>query len=102
MAGKDETSLGRRGLFLGRSVVSTPAERPIALISEECLAYRRIACMICRDPCPTGAVRFSLTLRGAVPQIDSEACTGCAECVSSCPSSAIALTAPAFGGAAGV
>jgi ferredoxin-type protein NapF len=54
--------------------------------------------MSCRDACPTGAIRFFLAVGGAHPWIDTDACTGCAECVSVCPASAIAMSGMAAEG----
>ena len=87
--------LDRRRLLLGRTAAA-PA-RPVAGIAADCLAFRGIACMSCRDACATGAIRFSLARGGAVPRIEQEACNGCADCVPVCPVSAIALTAPQDG-----
>ena len=54
--------LGRRGLLLGRSAreADDPPPRIVAEIASSCLAFRDIACMSCRDACPTGAIRFTL------------------------------------------
>ncbi|RAI60023.1 4Fe-4S dicluster domain-containing protein [Roseicella frigidaeris] len=81
--------LDRRRLLLGRSAA---ADAPlVAGIAADCLAFRGIACMSCRDACATGAIRFSLARGGAVPRIEREACNGCADCVPVCPVAAIAL-----------
>ncbi|UFN51633.1 4Fe-4S dicluster domain-containing protein (plasmid) [Roseomonas sp. OT10] len=100
--------LGRRGLLLGRSArAQIPDDRPpaaarppVAAIARSCLAFHGVACMSCRDACPTGAIRFSLVRGGAVPRVESEACTGCADCAPVCPAAAIAVAAPAAGGIA--
>jgi len=83
---------GRCGLLLGRPAIAD--NRPVqsvAAITRSCLTLRGIACMTCRDACLTGAIRFSLVRGGAVPRVETEACTGCADCVPVCPASAIAL-----------
>jgi len=92
------TQLGRRGLLFGKppAVDETPA-RPLATIAPACLAFRGIACMSCRDACGTGAIRFSLVRGGAIPRVEADACTGCAECISVCPASAITITPPVAG-----
>jgi ferredoxin-type protein NapF len=94
--------LGRRGLLLGRPAIADDRPvRPVAAIARSCLALRGVACMSCRDACLAGAIRFSLARGGAVPRVETDACTGCADCVPVCPASAIALTMPVTGGASG-
>ncbi|RDI60721.1 4Fe-4S dicluster domain-containing protein [Microvirga subterranea] len=84
--------LTRRNLFLGRAAAEPRAVEPIiAVISQSCLALRGVACMSCRDSCPSGAVRFELALGGARPRIDAHGCTGCGECVRTCPADAIRI-----------
>lgn len=83
---------GRRGLLLGRSAIVD--QRPVAALGRSCLALRGVACMSCRDACLAGAIRFSLVRGGAIPRVEAEACTGCADCIPVCPASAITLVAP--------
>jgi ferredoxin-type protein NapF len=84
---------GRRRFLLGRAAAPDPAPaEPVAAIGAACLALRGVACMVCRDACPTGALRFSLAIGGVRPRVLAEACTGCGECLAVCPTSAIALT----------
>jgi ferredoxin-type protein NapF len=85
--------LQRRHFLLGRfTETSQPAGPPVAAITPSCLAHRGVACMSCRDACPTGAVRFELALGGARPRIDTDRCTGCGDCAQACPAEAISLT----------
>ena len=97
----DPVSLGRRGLLLGRSATvhpPAPPAPPVAAIARSCLAFRGVACMSCRDACLAGAIRFTLVRGGAIPRVEAEACTGCADCVPVCPAAAIAVAPPAAAG----
>ena len=84
--------LKRRSFLLGRfAEAQQPVGPPVAVIGPSCFALRGIACMSCRDACPTGAVRFELAVGGARPTINANACTGCGDCSRACPADAIRL-----------
>lgn len=57
-----------------------------------CLTRHGVECRICGDACDARALRF-VPARGGVAQITvlSERCTGCGECLSTCPVRALAL-----------
>jgi ferredoxin-type protein NapF len=87
--------LRRRSLLLGRFAdAREPTAPPVAVIGQSCFALRGVACMSCRDVCPTGAVRFELALGGARPRIMTDACTGCSDCSRACPADAIRMSEP--------
>ncbi|WP_062269572.1 ferredoxin-type protein NapF [Endozoicomonas arenosclerae] len=63
------------------------------VISEQCLALNRVHCRTCSEMCEPSAIEFQLKPGGvAQPSIDSDPCTACGECVSSCPVDAITMT----------
>ncbi len=63
-----------------------------ASISDGCLANQNVHCQICQDQCEVRAIRFTPRLRSApLPLIDTDACTGCGNCLPNCPSGAISL-----------
>ncbi|WP_196260135.1 ferredoxin-type protein NapF [Pelagibacterium limicola] len=62
------------------------------LIADQCLAARGTYCQSCADACPQSALHFSPRLGGVpLPRLDSDLCTGCGACVSSCPVRAIGI-----------
>jgi len=59
-------------------------------IKDSCLSLNAVVCRACGDSCPEGAIRFSLQVGGiSSPEIDSETCTGCGECLYVCPKNAV-------------
>jgi len=85
----------RRALFRGQLL-----SRPVAIISDDCLAKAGIVCRSCGDACPASAIRFRPRF-GLPPEaiVINDACTGCGECVAVCPGNAIALGAASHAGA---
>ena len=83
----------RRALFRGQFLT-----KPVALIGDGCLAEAGILCRTCGDACPDAAIRFRPRI-GLPPQaiVNEAACTGCGECVSTCPGEAITLGAIGHG-----
>nr|CRH05584.1 Ferredoxin-type protein NapF [Candidatus Magnetococcus massalia] len=68
--------------------------RPV--IADNCLPKRGVACQSCRDGCEPMALRFPPQLssggRGiALPQLESDLCSGCGGCVAPCPVGAITM-----------
>ena len=61
-------------------------------VSDRCLNRRGVECRVCGDACETRALRFRPALGGiASLSVELDACTGCGDCVSVCPVSAITL-----------
>ncbi|WP_052003113.1 4Fe-4S binding protein [Microvirga sp. BSC39] len=83
--------LKRRNFLLG-GFAAEPSRPPVAVIGQSCFTFQGIACMSCRDACPTGAVRFELAVGGARPRIIADACTGCGDCSQACPANAMSLS----------
>ncbi len=64
-----------------------------ALISEECLSYKGVVCVVCKEQCETEAIRFiSKVGRASQPELTVEKCTGCGACFKPCPAQAIKLS----------
>ena len=92
----------RRGLFgrlLGRAeeppakpparaAPPRPARPGVFTVAEHlCLAWQGTSCSTCRERCPEpGAISVS----AGRPTIDPAVCTGCGECVASCPAPILA------------
>jgi ferredoxin-type protein NapF len=85
----------RRELLLqlaGQQPGPDAMQRARAAVDGGCLAKIGVHCRSCEDACPELAIRFRPAL-GSVPQpeIDADACTGCAACLPACPQGAIQL-----------
>ena len=90
-------SLSRRGLFRGLAP-SAPADGEgatqgkVAWIGAGCVEPKGVSCRRCGEACEADAIRFRPMGRGvAAALLAAERCTGCGECLSVCPTSAISL-----------
>lgn len=64
----------------------------VAIIGDACLAKADVVCRTCGEMCDIGAIRFHPAAGGvARPQVNLESCTGCGECLATCPTRAIAI-----------
>ncbi|MEP3045758.1 MAG: ferredoxin-type protein NapF [Roseibium sp.] len=70
----------------------SPAWSLKADIKPGCLQEHGISCQVCRDTCPTSAIKVDLEKRpfGQL-RIESDACTGCGGCLSVCPQDVLVL-----------
>jgi ferredoxin-type protein NapF len=70
----------------------TPPWSRIVTITETCIANKGVECRVCGEQCDVSAIRFTPRLAGPpLPELRSEACTGCGACVAPCPVSAIRI-----------
>ncbi len=61
-------------------------------INQSCLAEQHVHCRTCSDFCETQAIHFLLRPGGvATPKIHTELCSGCGECIASCPTKALTM-----------
>ncbi len=79
-----------RGTWEGRPI--PPSSAAYASIRYGCLARKGVYCHTCAESCDPDAIGFQ-PIEGSVPQpqIDNERCTGCGDCLVSCPAQAIFL-----------
>jgi ferredoxin-type protein NapF len=64
-------------------------------VDGRCLALHGVECRVCGDACETSALRFVPTLGGISQlRIDGDACTGCGDCISTCPVNALRVVDP--------
>jgi MinD superfamily P-loop ATPase len=78
-----------------RLLLTGGRSRPIArvAISDACLARRYIHCQSCGDACAEQAISFAPRIGGPpLPTVAAAKCTGCGDCFTVCPASAIAPT----------
>ncbi|WP_292019570.1 ferredoxin-type protein NapF [Maritimibacter sp. UBA3975] len=69
-----------------------PPWQAVAVIDSACFEPQGIACRACEDECDVDALRARPMLGGrAEMRVDTDACTGCGGCVSSCPAGAISI-----------
>ncbi len=67
-----------------------------AAIGADCLALRKVECRVCGEMCDLGAIRFRPGEGGIAQPIVSVAdCTGCGQCVATCPTRSIQMKVPA-------
>lgn len=89
--------VSRRGLFsafrTARPVeAEASASREIIRFQPSCVERQGVTCRRCAEACDREAIRFRLMVGGrAEPVLNADLCTGCGECLSCCPVSAISL-----------
>jgi len=79
--------------------VLQPPEKPPwnlkAFIGDSCVTKQGVECRSCDNICEASAIRFRLQVGGpAIPDLESNRCTGCGFCYSACPVTAIELRYP--------
>lgn len=61
-------------------------------IETTCFTNKGVFCQSCQDVCDSRAITFSYSQAGVPkPSLDTDLCTQCGACVSTCPTSAIAF-----------
>ena len=69
-----------------------PALTLTIAISESCLTRQQVVCRTCGEHCDAGALHFRPQLgRVAAPQLATDLCTGCGDCLANCPTQAISM-----------
>ncbi len=61
------------------------------VLAGTCLPLKDVTCQSCKDACDYQAISFPITQKTPVPNIENSQCTGCGECVSTCPVDAISI-----------
>jgi len=86
---KEIQSLEMHLKLLKRRLLKIEGGRPGIELVAAIIIGLCVACGLCREVCPAGAVSL-----GQTAWIDKAACTGCGLCVESCPRNAIYLMPP--------
>ena len=69
-----------------------PSPDAVARIESGCLARHGVFCRSCGESCEPAAILFQPVVGGVpLPDIDMAKCTGCGECLASCPAQSIVL-----------
>ncbi len=75
---------------------ATPWNLTANLDEAKCLLADGVSCQTCTDICEPRALRFDMRVRPAGKIIlETEACTGCSACLTTCPTQAISLKSSA-------
>lgn len=65
-------------------------------INHDCIVFKGVVCMTCRDQCEPRAIIFKPVPGGlSPPKLDIDLCNGCGACISPCPGSAIQIATAA-------
>jgi ferredoxin-type protein NapF len=85
------TPPSRRSFLFGEAKTLPPVA-----IADHCLARQFVHCQSCGDACSEQAIAFTPRFGGPpLPAIAAARCTGCGDCLATCPVNALALTAGA-------
>ena len=64
-----------------------------AEITEKCLVYKGVHCMVCREQCESEAISFTYKAGlPPMPHLNLSLCNGCGACFKPCPGQAINLS----------
>lgn len=64
-----------------------------AHITDKCLPLQGVVCGRCAEECEATAISMKLVAGGiSIPQLETQACTGCGACYRVCPTEAIELS----------
>ncbi|HXK53167.1 MAG TPA: ferredoxin-type protein NapF [Hyphomicrobiales bacterium] len=80
-----------RGAFYQQRAARAPWDAK-ALVAENCLEHKGVACRACESACEAAAIVFCRRPCGATRVVINErTCTGCGACVAPCPVQALAV-----------